>query len=188
MRICRHLFFLTILIMSTFVMLACGQEVQPTVSAPATPQIITLTDNSPLPLPRDVSVLPTPIPFQFPEDLSAVTIEPGKVVVIGRLISSITGQPIANTPVRMAQIYYAEEGNRDPEQGAWALNNAFSPFAYSNENGYFIFENVDPMDFVVFVGDILDRYNTETNENERPIPHTALADELTDLGDIRVEY
>ncbi|MCL4835110.1 MAG: hypothetical protein KJZ86_21890 [Caldilineaceae bacterium] len=138
--------------------------------------------------PDAVSILPTPVPFQFPSDLGSVQVHPGKAVVIGRLISTIDQQPITDTPVRMAKIFYAEEGNKDPNQGAWALDNAQSPFAYTNESGYFIFENVEPTDFVIFVGDMLSRYNVETSDNERPVPHTAPPDKLTDLGDIWVKY
>lgn len=184
----QRLILLALLLLSLFVVVACGEEEQPTPEA--TPRVITLPgDNSPMPTPATgVSMLPTPIPFQFPTDLSAVKVDPGKAVVLGRLISTVTGQPIANTPVRMAEIFYAEEGNKDPNQGAWALDNAQSPFAYTNADGFFIFENVEPGDFVIFVGDVLDRYNVETNENERPVPRTAPADELSDLGDVRVNY
>lgn len=188
MRIRQPLSLTIILILATFFLLACSEDQTPTPTE--TPRVIVLPAvDSPMPTPAiSVSMLPTPVPFQFPSDLSAVKIEAGKAVVIGRLISSITGQPIANTPVRMAQIYYAEEGNKDPNQAAWALDNAFSPYATSNENGYFIFENVEPVDFVIFVGDILDRYNVETGENEHPVPHAAPADVLTDLGDVVVAY
>jgi|GEM_PF-3991941 len=190
MRIGQRLLLLSIIIFSLLVLLACSGNNEPTPVAVATPRVITLSSaDSPLPTPGiAVSILPTPIPFQFPTDPGSVKIEAGKAVLFGRLISTITGQSIANTPVRMAQIYYAEEGNKDPSQGAWALDNAFSPYALTNENGYFIFENVEPVDFVIFVGDILNRYNVETGENERPVPHIAPADGLTNLGDILVEY
>lgn len=186
MRISQRLLLLSVLLVSLFAVLACSDKEEPVTQE--TPRVITLpSDDSPLPT-SVVSMLPTPIPFQFPTDLNKVQIELGKAVVIGRLISSITEQPITNVPVRMAKIHYAEEGNKDPNQGAWALDNAFSPYSVSNENGYFIFENVEPVDFVIFVGDILDRYNIETDEAELPIPHTAPADTLTDLGDVVVEY
>jgi len=188
MRTHQRLLLALILVLSLFALLACrdAEETAP----PATPRVITLpTDDSPIPTPGiAVSILPTPVPFLFPTDISTVEVEAGKAIVIGRLLSGITGQPIANTDVRMAEIYYAEEGNKDPSQGAWVLKDAFSPYALSTENGYFIFENVEPTDFVIFVGDIVGRYNVETNESEHPIPHTAFVGEVTNLGDIVVEY
>jgi hypothetical protein len=144
---------------------------------------------SPLAMPvRDVSILPTPTPFLFPEDLSRIEVEYGRAVVIGRLISTESSLPVRDTPVRLAEIYYAEEGNRDPNQGAWALDNAFSPFAYSDENGLFIFENVEARDYVIFVGDIMSRWTIEVNEDGLPNPRTMPVDQVTNLGLIFVDY
>ncbi len=182
---------LLILFIVALLLVSCSDVTQSGPAPQETPRVIVLSTDevSPLSAPaNEVSILPTPVPFQFPTDLSTIQVEPDKAVVIGRLISTITNQPIANTSVRMAKIYYAEEGNKDPSQGAWALDNAFSPYALTNEGGYFIFENVEPVDFVIFVGDIMDRYTVQTNEDGLPASHTAPTDELTDLGDIMVEY
>jgi hypothetical protein len=137
---------------------------------------------------HNVSMLPTPAPFVFPDNLDEIEVESGKAVVIGRLLSEETLLPIANTPVRLAAVYYAEEGNKDPNQGAWTLDNAFSPFAYSNEDGLFIFEDVEAREYVVFVGDIMAHWAVEVNEEGLPYPRTIPADELTNLGDIVIEY
>lgn len=191
MRMSQRLpFIIGILVFSVFMLTACGDAEDATPVLQATPRVIVLTtEGSPLPTPgAPISLLPTPVPFQFPTDINTIVVEPGKAVVIGRLLSSITGQPIANSYVRMAEIFYADPKQKDPTKAAWVLDDAFSPFAYSNGEGYFIFENVAPADFVVFVGDISGYYNVETNENKRPVLHTAPADLLTDLGDIIVEY
>lgn len=188
MGIRRSVLFVFILFLSMMNVVACGDEEKP-ISQEA-PRVITLsTDVSALATPGSaISILPTPLASFFPENVADIKPAPGKAVVMGQIISSITGQPVAYTPVRMAEIFYAEGANRDPNQAAWALDNAQSPFAYSNENGFFVFQDVEPVDFVIFVGDILDRYNVETNEKELPIRHEAPADVVTDLGPIQVEY
>jgi len=188
MRIRQHLLFVLILVFSLFTLLACGGSETPALQE-APRAIVLTTDNSPISTPNaSVSILPTPIPFIFPENVDEIQPAAGKAIVYGRLMSSITGQPITNAPVRMAEIFYAEGANKDPNQGAWALDNAFSPFAYSNDDGYFIFKDVEPTGFVIFVGDVIDRYNVETNENERPIPREAPADTKSNLGDVVVGY
>lgn len=148
-----------------------------------------IIDNaSPLGTPRAmVSMLPTVTPFSMPENLENLEAAPGQAVVIGRILSSQTLMPITNTPVRLAEIYYADE-TKDPATAAWALNNAASPFAYSDANGVFVFENVPAQDYVVFVGDMEGRYAVATKEDGFPQAYRFEPDTVTNLGDINVDY
>lgn len=144
--------------------------------------------DSPLGTPRAmVSMLPTVTPFRFPENLENIEAAPGQAVVIGRVFSSQTLMPIANTPIRLAEIYYADE-TRDPATAAWALNNASSPFAYSDENGLFVFENVPAQDYVLFIGDMEGKYTVAVKEDGFPEAYSFEADTVTNLGDIGVDY
>ncbi|RME42307.1 MAG: hypothetical protein D6791_18085 [Chloroflexi bacterium] len=128
-----------------------------------------------------VSLLPTPTPFAFPQDPDQITVAPGKAVVIGRLISMRTGTPLPNTVVRLAEVYYADENNKSPETGAYALDNAFSPSAITDDQGYFIFQDVDPRDYVIFVGDIMVNYTVDVNEKGFPRVRTAEPESLPSM-------
>lgn len=134
------------------------------------------------------SPLPTPTPFSFPTDSSQIVVAPGKATVIGRLLSRRTGMPLPGTVVRLAEVYYAEEDDKRPETGAYALDNAFSPSAITDEQGYFIFQDIEPRDYVIFVGDISVNYAVEVNEKGFPRARTVQADVVNNFGDVIIEF
>ncbi len=70
--------------------------------------------------------------------------------MIGQVVSADTGEPLGNTVVRLAEVYY--EG----EDGAYVLDTAFSPGDITNNDGYFIFSSVDARDYVIVIGDVED--------------------------------
>ncbi len=113
--------------------------------------------------------------------------EQGRATIVGRLVSAETGEPLAKTVVRLAEVYYASE-NRSPENGVYVLDNAFSPSATTDENGFFVFSNVEPRDYVIIVGDIYVKYIVISNPDGAPKVWTASPDQVTDLGEISVKW
>lgn len=163
-----------------FLLAACGGG-----NRPATP--VTLeTEVSVLAAPT-VSVLPTPTPFVFPQDMTSVTVAPGRAVAIGRLLS-LDHQPLSDTVVRLAEVYYADENSKDSSTGAYALDNAFSPSAITNDNGFFIFQDIEPRDYVVFVGDFMTNYTIEVDDQGYPRMRTVAADQINDFGAVVVDF
>lgn len=113
--------------------------------------------------------------------------EQGRATVVGRLISIETGEPLVNTVVRLAEVYYADE-NHSPESGVYVLDNAFSPSATTDENGFFVFTNVEPRDYVIIVGDIYVKYAVISHPDGTPKVWTVSPDQITNLGEIQVEF
>jgi hypothetical protein len=142
---------------------------------------------SPLAAPEGDSPLPTPPPFERVGDGSELEIEAGRASVTGRAFSDITLQPIANTTIRLAEIFYADE-TRDPTNAAWALNNASSPYTETDSEGFFLFRNVEARGYVIFVGDILGQYTVELTEEGTPRPYEFGPDVLHEVGNIFVDY
>jgi hypothetical protein len=184
----NRLHFVGIMLLILMLVAACTTEIPTPQQNGADQGTTNVTMDSPIGTPRAmVSMLPTVTPFRFPDNLDDIESAPGQAVVIGRVLSSQTLMPITNTPVRLAEIYYADE-TRDPATAAWALNNASSPFAYSDENGLFVFENVPAQDYVLFIGDMEGKYTVAVKEDGFPQAYSFEPDTVTNLGDVDVNY
>lgn len=110
------------------------------------------------------------------------TVEPGKAVVIGRLLSVQDDKPYNEVIVRLAEVYY--NGN----EGAYALDAAFSPGATTDKNGYFVFNNIVARKYVLIVGDPLTAYVIYTGEDGKAKVWDAAADKVLDMGTIKVNF
>ena len=105
----------------------------------------------------------------------------GMATVVGRCLSEKTGEPLPNTLVRLAEVV------RSGDEGAYVLDQAFSPGAVTDEKGYFIFENIKAMEYVVVVGDINFDYKIIENEEKKPRVWNALAGQILDIGVLKVD-
>jgi len=107
--------------------------------------------------------------------------EPGMASVTGRVLSKKNGSPFTGTIVRLAEVV-REEGS----EGLYILDQAFSPGTKTNDNGLFVFENVEAMEYVIIVGDVESIYEVITNESGTPQTWEVLSDEILDVGDLHV--
>ncbi|MEM4217083.1 MAG: hypothetical protein QXZ09_03585 [Candidatus Methanomethylicaceae archaeon] len=133
-----------------------------------------------------VFIVPSPTPLTFDkEDLPEP--EDGKAIITGRLWSATSGEPLSKVVVRLAEVYYQ---NNEPKSmiGIYVLDNAFSPSAITDVNGLFVFTNVEPRDYVLFIGDVAIKHVVVTREDGKPQVWTVRAGEIVNLGDLRVEY
>lgn len=109
------------------------------------------------------------------------TPQPGKSTVTGRALALDTGHPLTNTVVRLAEVLHLP-----PDADTFMLNDATSPGAYSDDQGYFVIANVDPKDFVIIIGDINMSYAIATAEPDKAKVWKLTAGQVTDVGDLRV--
>jgi hypothetical protein len=151
-------------------------------SAPDSP----LAPESPISSPESPLVTPTPIPAPDPQA--------GAASVVGRLVNTYTRQPLTNTVVRLAEILCPDEFDENAGEAkmrddcVFKLDNAFSPSAITDEDGVFIFENVDPKNYVLFVGDYMVEFTLANNENGSPVIYTVDSDKVLQLDEIAVEF
>ena len=136
---------------------------------------------------REVSPLNVTPTTQVVPKPSVSPPEQGRATVVGRLISSKTGEPLVKTVVRLAEVYYADQ-SRSPESGIYVLDNAFSPSAITDQNGFFVFPNVEARDYVIIVGDIYVNYTVISNPDGTPKVWTVSPDQVTDLGEISADF
>jgi hypothetical protein len=111
----------------------------------------------------------------------------GKSVVFGRILSIKSGKPLSNVIVRMAEVYYQNDAKKS-DNGIYVLDNAFSPYTVTNNNGVFVFDNIEPRDYVLFVGDVAVKYTIVTRSDGKPKVWTVKGDEITYFGDIMIDY
>lgn len=155
----------------------------------ATEAVEAASPESPLAAPDSPLAAPES-PLAPPSVDEAPTPEADKSSVIGRIVSIRTGLPLANTVVRLPEVYCApgvkEEDKR--EQCFWALDNAFSPSAISDETGLFVFNNVEVRDYVVMLGDIMLESLIIDDEEGKPVIITTPEGEVLNLGELRVDF
>lgn len=138
------------------------------------PPLSGITAPSPLSTPG-LSPLATPSPPS-----ATATTAPGKAMVIGRVISEKTGQPLTHTTVRLAEV--VRQGN----EGAFVLDTAFSPGDITDDQGYFRFENVDAKEYVIVIGDVYNAYQIISEPSGKARVWKAEPDQVLDVGELRV--
>lgn len=135
------------------------------------------------------SPLPTPTPLPVAYDADT---QEGLAEVRGRAINPITGQPIAKTFVRLAELYCAPDAdpNAKADRCIWGLDDAQSPFAETDDNGNFVFTNVIPGEFVFFVGTytVKNGYAIALSDDGVAIIYAPVADKGLDLGEVKVIF
>ena len=157
----------------------------------------TTPSSKPVPEPVDtpfVSPLAATSPFVSPLQEPVVSrdnsIAKDKAAVMGQLFSSKTNAPLANTVVRFAEVYYADDAQaKQKTGGVYALDNAFSPSAISDSQGFFTFTDIDARDYVLLVGDIFGAWALALDDtHEKPNVWTAEERSITDIGKIYVDF
>ncbi len=108
--------------------------------------------------------------------------EKGKATVVGTLISQDTNKPYDGVLVRLAGVH--NQGN----QGAFVLDTAHSPGATTDKNGYFKFENIPAMQYVMVIGDPMYSYVIITGTDGKAKVWDAPANKVTNFGTIKTNY
>lgn len=117
--------------------------------------------------------------------ISVPTPEIGKSNLRGYLVDG-NGLPLRNTTVRLAEVYRESENS---ENGAYLLDTAFSPGTITDASGFFLFQNIEPGEYVLVVGDIENnKYEIISQQNGLPRVWLTIADQVMDIGIIKVNY
>jgi len=107
--------------------------------------------------------------------------ESGKATITGRVLSEKADEPFTDTIVRLAEVVRQEDSD-----GLYVLDQAFSPGAKTDEKGFFVFENVEAMEYVIIVGNVESIYEVITKESNTPKIWNAQPDEILQVGDLFV--
>jgi hypothetical protein len=74
--------------------------------------------------------------------------EEGKTTVVGRAVSEETGEPLTDTEIWLAEVHESDDGTSK----AFAINEARSPFDFTDESGVFVMSNIEPDEYVLMIG------------------------------------
>lgn len=107
----------------------------------------------------------------------------GKANVSGRIVSIKTGEPYIDATVRLAEVYRNELG-----EGAYALDAALSPQTATDDQGNFVFTDIDPRDYVLIIGDPMTRYVIVADETGKAIVYSCPVDQVTNLGEHKIDF
>lgn len=109
------------------------------------------------------------------------TPEADKGNVVG-IIQSTKGEPYKEYSIRLAEVYW--QGN----EGAYVLDESFSPGAISDNNGAFQVLNVPKGEYVLLIGEPLQTYKPITDTTGVLQRVKVNAGETIDLGTIKFDY
>ncbi|HMN27204.1 MAG TPA: hypothetical protein PKE45_03545 [Caldilineaceae bacterium] len=166
------------LILAATLIAACGGE-----ETPATPPTAP-AQTSP------ISAAESPLSAAESPLAAPPKIAKGKAMVIGRLFSQGSGQPLGDVNVRLAEVQCPPDTKQEDKSAKcfWTLDNAFSPGTFTDANGNFAFVDVVARDYIILVGDLVTKHAFMNNADNKPVIITAPADEVTDVGDHQLDY
>ena len=116
----------------------------------------------------EVKVLPSP--------------EAGKAVIHGQVLSD-PADHLDNTTLRLAEVYRNEDGD-----GAFALDEATSPSTISDENGNFVFVNIEPGEYVLFIGSLHTDFVVNTNPDSSAVVYEVGPGETLEIEPIILNF
>ncbi len=111
------------------------------------------------------------------------TLAPGKAMMIGRVVSDETSQPIPKRPVWLSEVV------RQGDQAIFILNTISAPSGSTDQQGRFVIANVDPKEYVIVVGDpYANDYDIISEAPDKARVWKLEPDETLDLGELRVWF
>ncbi len=121
---------------------------------------------------------PTVAPTLVPEP-TPVKPEAGKAAFTGTLLKE-NGEPHSLMTLRLGQIFRGADG-----EAAFMVDEASSPSTIAAQDGSFVFQNLEPGEYVLVVGSMTVKYEV-ISEDDSPDAKifTAVADQVVSLGTI----
>jgi hypothetical protein len=134
-------------------------------------------------------VAPTSAPAPSGAAIEIPPVEPGKSVITGRVYSLTRNEPLGFTIVRLAEVFRTtSDGQVLEDDGAFVLDGARSPAAATNEQGYFVFANVEPREYVLVIGEAEGVNAAVTEQSGKAKVWMATAGQVLDIGEVRVNF
>jgi hypothetical protein len=108
----------------------------------------------------------------------------GQSTMRGQLVSKVSGKPLMQTVVRLADFYHGGT----PEQGSYLLDDAHSPTTMTDDSGTFVFSNLKAGEYVMVLGDVHTDYLIVPDSSGKVKVWSAEADKVVDIGKLAVNF
>lgn len=109
-----------------------------------------------------------------------IKVSDNKSAVVGQIVSS-NDKPMANTIIRLCQVYYDSE-HKNP---SFVLEGATSPGAITDENGIFVINDVTPNEYVILIGDVTEYYDIVKENPDNAKIFLLTPGQVLDIGIIK---
>ncbi|HEB26918.1 MAG TPA: hypothetical protein ENI05_03945 [Porticoccus sp.] len=107
--------------------------------------------------------------------------ERGMATVLGQVISEVTGEPIVDIAVFLPEVV------RQGDQAVYVFDGAFSPGDLTDEQGYFIIENVESKEYVIMIGDVNSKHEIIAELSGEAKVWMADPDQILEIGVLEVK-
>lgn len=107
-------------------------------------------------------------------------VEAGKTTFVGRVVSTQSGAPLADTVIRLAEVH------RQNGEGAYVLNGASSPGGTTDNTGTFVIPNIEAREYVVIVGDVYTDYVVISEPSGKARVWNPPAGDVMNVGELKV--
>lgn len=164
---------LTLALLTLFLLTACEQGA-------ATPAATTPAPGATEQVGPDGAVIPS----VAAATATPVPVEPvsGKALVIGRVLSAQSSEPLTNTIVMLAEVF------RQGEAGAFVLDASRSPSTFTDGEGNFVIANVEPGEYVIAIGDPFQNSKIiQDPTTQKAATWQVVADQVLDVEDVLVD-
>jgi hypothetical protein len=108
----------------------------------------------------------------------------GMSTIYGRILSA-SQEPLSGIPVRLAKVYRGGEGN---ENAFFVLDEAQSPSTISENDGQFIFLDVEIGEYVIFVGRLHADYQIISESEDTPIVYEVGSGEILQIEPLLISF
>lgn len=102
--------------------------------------------------------------------------------IIGQVVS-LDASAISNTEVRLATVFW----NEDKSQGSFLIDESVSPITMTDENGLFVFDALEPRDYVIVIGDLYGQNVILSNNDGSAQIFTAEAGQILDVDVLQID-
>ena len=110
------------------------------------------------------------------------TPRPSRSAMVGRVVSTSGGKPLSQVVVRLARVFWGEQGS----DGLFVLETASSPGSVTDADGTFFFPDIDPGEYVVIVGDVEAEHTVVEHADGSARVFTAVENDIVDVGTLEV--
>ena len=101
---------------------------------------------------------------------------PGQGGIVGRVVVDQADTPNPGIPVHLAEVF------RNNGEAAYIIDASNSPSSITDEIGQFSFSLIPTGEYVIIIGDLLDKQQIVTNDKEKAQDWIIQPDQITDAG------
>ena len=173
---------IVVILLALLVLAACVPV--PVSPVPVGQSTVASDQASPLSIPAATAIEPTvPSVAASTSPTAAPAVTQSKSALAGRILSTTLGnKPLSQIPVRLGRVFW----NAEKTDGAYVFEGGTSPGTITKADGTFVFEKIEPGDYVIAVGDLMGNSVLIREPNNKVKIFAAVPGKVVDTGTLQV--